>query len=146
MTTLDSAAAYETSLRAVQENKIGEIPILNLAYIGDTVYDLFVRQYLVKSKMGKVMALHRMASGMVNARAQAQAARRVLPLLTEAESAVFRRGKNAKSAVPKNADPKDYALATAIEAVIGYLFCTGQTRRLNELFESIIIKTEDTDA
>lgn len=137
---------FEKSLGAVSQTEIRGFSPLNLAYIGDTVFDLYVRQYLVKNQMGKVTALHKKASTLVNARAQAHAAQRIAPLLTETETSVFRRGKNAKSTPPKNMSVRDYSLATAIEAVIGYLFCLGKTDRLDELFRIIITQTEDENA
>lgn len=122
----------------VSDNKIREFSALNLAYLGDTVYDLYIRTYIVKNQMGKVQALHKLASGVVNAKAQAQAARLLLPLLSKRESEIFRYGKNTKSRPPKNMSVEDYSLATAIEAVIGYLHLTEQTERMDELFGVII--------
>ena len=73
-----------------------------LAYLGDTVYDLYIRTYLVKNKLGNVNTLHTYASSMVNAKAQAVAAEFILTYLSEEEKAIFRRGRNAKSGgVPK---------------------------------------------
>ena len=123
---------------AVSDNKIREFSALNLAYIGDTVYDLYVRTHIVKNQMGKVAQLHKLASGVVNARAQATAAKLLLPRLNERESEIFGYGKNTKSKPPKNMSVEDYSLATAIEAVIGYLYLTGQTTRTDELFAIII--------
>ncbi len=123
---------------AVSDNKIREFSALNLAYIGDTVYDLYVRTHIVKNQMGKVQALHKLASGVVNAKAQAVAATLVLPRLTERENEIFKYGKNAKSKPPKNMSVEDYSMATGIEAVIGYLYLTGQTERADALFDIII--------
>ncbi len=122
----------------LSESRIRELSALNLAYIGDTVYDLHVRSYLVKSRAGKVQAMHKSATSVVNAKAQAQAAELVEPLLSEREKEIFRLGKNAKSTPPKNMSPKDYSLATAIEAVIGYLYLTGQQDRTDEIFDIIL--------
>ena len=121
----------------VSEAKIREMGTLSLAYIGDTVYDLYVRSYIVKSRAGRMKDLHRLASGVVNAKAQSQAAALVEPLLSEREAQIFRMGRNAKSTPPKNMDPKDYSLATALEAVIGYLYLTGKEERTDELFSVI---------
>ncbi len=125
-------------LGAVNESVIREMPTLNLAYIGDTVYDLYIRSFLVKNKKGRVTDMHRFASGAVNARAQAQAAQLLQPVFSERENDIFRLGKNAKSRPPKNMSVEDYTLATGIEAVVGYLFLTGQHNRLNTLFSVII--------
>ncbi|MBT3318193.1 MAG: ribonuclease III [Clostridia bacterium] len=122
----------------VSDNKIREFSALNLAYIGDTVYDLYVRTHIVKKQMGKVQALHKLASGVVNAKAQAAAATLVLPQLSEREREIFGYGKNTKSRPPKNMSFQDYSMATAIEAVIGYLYLTGQTARMDELMGIVI--------
>lgn len=118
----------------LSENRIRELPILNLAYIGDTVYDLYIRGYLVKNNMGRVDDLHSFASGVVNARAQAEAARLLIDGFSKREAEIFRAGKNAKSLPPKNMSREDYSLATGLEAVIGYLYLTGQKARMDELF------------
>ncbi len=135
-------------LGAVDESVIREMSALNLAYIGDTVYDLYIRSYLVKNKKGRVTDMHKNASGVVNARAQAQAALLLSPSFTERESDIYRLGKNAKSLPPKNMSVEDYTKATGIEAVVGYLFLTGQTGRLEVLFSAIIAHFfgEDTHA
>lgn len=125
-------------LYALSENKIRELSPLLLAYIGDTVFDLYVRSYLVRNRPGRVTDLHALASGVVSARAQARAARLLEPLLYEREAEIFRLGRNAKSAPPKNATHREYALATGLEAVIGYLYLKGDAGRTDELFEVII--------
>ena len=129
---------YGASLRPLDESRIRELSPIALAYIGDTVFDLYVRAYLVKNNMGRIEALHKYASGVVNARAQARAALLLKPGFTGREAEVFQLGKNAKSAPPKNASYEDYSLATALEAVVGYLHLTGQTVRLDELFGIVI--------
>lgn len=138
MNAPDRPDAYGKSLRALGENEIRELSALALAYIGDTVYDLYVRSFVVKNHMGRVTDLHTISSGVVNARAQAQAAALLSPHLTEREAEIFRLGKNAKSTPPKNMRREDYALATALEAVVGYLYLTGDTQRLDALFCMII--------
>ena len=109
---------------------------LALAFIGDTVWDLLVRQRLLNTS-ARVNALHRKATSMVNACAQAEALVRVDPLLTEAERDIVRRGANAhcKHVTPKNQDPVDYRHATGLEALIGWLYLSGQQTRVRELFE-----------
>ncbi len=109
---------------------------LVMAYIGDTVYDLYVRTSLVVEGRGSAGTLHKLSSKMVNARAQAQVARRMFEKLTDDEKDVFMRGRNAKSAtVPKNMSVADYRYATALEAVVGYLYLTGQTQKIHEIFK-----------
>ena len=107
---------------------------LELAWLGDALYDLYVREHLV-ARGGKVRALHREAISHVCAHAQAEALSRIVDALTEAESDVVRRARNAHQTPPKNADPGEYHHATALEALIGWLYVTGQGDRMNELLE-----------
>ena len=108
---------------------------LSLAFVGDTVWDLLTRQRLLLSQ-AQVNALHKKAVACVNAGAQAEAAQKIEPHLTEAEQDIFRRGQNAHSRhnTPKNQDPYAYSRATALEALMGYLYLTGQQERLLELY------------
>lgn len=108
---------------------------LTLAFIGDTVWDLLVRQRLLNTA-ARVNALHRNATSMVNAGAQAKALTRVEPLLTPEEGDLVRRGANAhcKHVAPKNQDPVDYRRATGLETLVGWLYLTGQYARIHELF------------
>jgi len=109
---------------------------LALAFIGDTVWDLLVRSQLLRSQ-ARVNSLHRQAVAQVNAGAQARALSRLMPHLTPEERAVQRRGQNshAKHAPPKNQDPADYDNATGLEALLGYLYLSGQWERILELFD-----------
>lgn len=110
---------------------------LQLAFVGDTVYDLFARTLILSTHDESVQKLHKRAVGMVNAGAQAIAFERIAPLLTEEEADVARRARNAHSRPPKNQDPGDYARATALEALVGYLYLCGRSDRLHELFSAI---------
>ena len=112
---------------------------LSLAFVGDTVWDLLTRQQLLSSQ-AHVNALHKQAVKHVNAGAQAEAAARIEPLLTEAEADVMRRGQNAhaKHHVPKNQDPYAYSRATGLEALMGYLYLTGQEERILQLYQLTI--------
>lgn len=111
---------------------------LVLAYIGDTVYDLYVRTMLVKSTTLSAHGLHMRAAKLVCAKAQAEAFRKVESMLSEDELAVFRRGRNAHmGTVPKNAQIIDYRHATGFEAVVGYLYLLGKDERLSELMEIV---------
>jgi len=109
---------------------------LALAFLGDTVWDLLIRQRLLQSQ-AHVNTLHRRAVQLVNAGAQAEAAERIEPCLTEEEHDIFRRGCNshARHNVPKNQDPVAYSHATGLEAVFGYLYLTGRIARISELFD-----------
>ena len=102
---------------------------LELAYIGDALYDLYVREHLI-AHGGRVRNLHRHAVALVCAHAQAEALTRVEGMLTEAEAGVVRRARNA--------DPAEYHRATALEAVIGYLYVTGQRERMNQLLTAAL--------
>lgn len=109
---------------------------LSLAFIGDTVWDLLVRRRLLLGSE-KAGALHRRAIQMVNAGAQAQASIILEPYMTEDEREIFHRGMNAhaKHAAPKNQNPVDYSRASGLEALMGYLYLSGQMQRIAELFD-----------
>lgn len=106
---------------------------LVLAYLGDCVYELFVRTYLVKDANFPVKQLHRMATEMVKAKAQSDLFQKVEGILTEEETAVYHRGRNTNSHPPKNAKLRDYKAATGMEALIGYLYLKGESGRITEL-------------
>lgn len=110
---------------------------LELAYLGDTVYDLHVRSHLVANG-GRVGALHRQAVKYVCAHAQSEAFGRVEEMLTEEEAAVARRARNTRQSPPKNADPCEYHRATALEALIGYLYVTGRSARMQEILNAAL--------
>ncbi|MCI6588670.1 MAG: ribonuclease III [Clostridiales bacterium] len=117
---------------------------LQMAYVGDTVHDLYVRSMLLSRGMA-VGKMHRQAVRMVSAGAQARMLERIEPELTQEEADIARRGRNsqAKHAAPRHADPADYAHATALEALWGYLYLSGQTQRLDELMKLALTRTED---
>ena len=110
---------------------------LVLAYIGDTVYDLFVRTMLVESTTLSAHGLHMRAAKLVCAAAQSRALLRIEQLLSEEEMSVFKRGRNAHmGSVPKNAEIIDYRRATGLEALMGYLYLLGRDERLSELMRA----------
>ena len=120
----------------------GSLPgSLELAYLGDALYDLYVREHLI-AKGGRVRAMHREAISLVCAHAQSQALARVQDRLTEAEADVVRRARNAKQSPPRSADPADYHRATALEAMVGYLYVTGQQERMNEVLRLALPEEE----
>jgi len=120
----------------LQEEAARQLSPLVLAYIGDTVFDLYVRTGLVLAEKGGAGELHRRSVALVNARAQAQLARSVYERLAADEKDIFMRGRNAKSAtVPKNMSVADYRQATALEAVLGYLYLTGRTAKIEEILK-----------
>ena len=108
---------------------------LGLAHLGDSVFEVMVRSWLCLHGKAKAKDLHRATVAYVAAPAQAQRAQRILPLLSEEEQDVFRRGRNtAPHSVPKAASRGEYQTATALEALFGWLYLQGRTQRLNELF------------
>ena len=109
---------------------------LKLAFVGDGVFELFVREKLVCQGNCPVNKLHKRSVEQVCCGAQAAAAKKLLPMLTEEEAALYNRGRNAHVGhVPKNAKVADYHAATAFEALFGYVYLTGNLQRLRELFQ-----------
>lgn len=116
-----------------------QISPLGLAFVGDTVFDLFVREMLLCEANRPVKKLHSKAAEIVNAGAQAEAAEKIMPVLSEKELAVLKRGRNAHTNhTAKNASGRDYHRATGLEALFGYLYLKGEMQRLRELFGLII--------
>ncbi len=119
---------------------------LALAHIGDCIFDLYVRVNLLLEENTSAGKLHSSCIKIVNAKNQSEFAKKVLATLTEREHDIFMRGRNAKSATtPKNMSVADYKYATAIEAVFGYLYLTGQKERINQLFEQLNIHGNISD-
>ena len=111
------------------------VSTLGLAHIGDAVFELMVRSWLVLHGKATNRGLHRATVGYVAAPAQAAMAEKILPVLTEEEADIFRRGRNTSPhSVPKAASRSQYQTATAVEALFGWLWLKGQKDRLNELF------------
>ena len=118
---------------------IDAISNLGLAHMGDCVFEILCRAYLCAKGGKTVDRLHRETINMVKAPAQAKFADKMLPLLTEVELAYYRRGKNSHvHAVPKSATPAEYAKATGVETLFGYLFLSGQKNRANEIFNIVM--------
>ena len=111
---------------------------LTLAFLGDTVYDLLVRSDIISQANRPVKDLHALASSKVCASAQAQAVIAILPLLSEEECEVFKRGRNAHpGSTPKNQSGPDYHYATGLECLFGKLWLDGRHDRINELYNII---------
>ena len=111
---------------------------LNLAFIGDCVYEMLVRETLVAAANRPVNDLHRESVKFVSAKAQTAAYDKIKDCLTEEETAVYKRGRNAKVGHnPKSASQGEYHIATGVEALFGYLYLTEQHDRIKELFEII---------
>lgn len=122
---------------------------LALAYVGDAIYEVYIRDYLIDSGQTRPNQLHRMATHYVSAKAQAflinelQAA----DMLTEEELLIYKRGRNSKShTTAKNADVTTYRMSTGFEALMGYLHLTKQTERMEELIDWCIKKAGERDA
>lgn len=113
-----------------------EVSSLALAYIGDAIYEIFVRTMVLSKGNAPVNKLHKQSKEYVNAKGQAELYKVIAQYFTEEEKAVFRRGRNAKSyTTPKNMDIGDYRHATGLEALFGYLYLKGELERALELFE-----------
>ncbi len=118
--------------------EINSLSPLQLAYVGDAVYELLVRTYLVKKGLA-VRKLHKTAIEYVKAEAQSDFIHALEDELTEEEKSFVKRGRNAKNnTVPKNADLMDYKYATGFETLIGYLFLIGEDERIFQLFDRIL--------
>ena len=118
------------------EDTIEHISALGLAHLGDGVYELMVRSWLCLRGKATNAGLHKAAVRYVSAPAQAKLAHVILPILTEEEQAVYRRGRNSHTPViPKGASVGEYHAATALEALFGWLYLQGKTERLNQLFD-----------
>lgn len=108
---------------------------LTLAFIGDAVFTLLVREEMVCASDAPVSVLHTQSTERVNATAQALAVRRIMPCLTEEELTILKRGRNAHtSGTPKNVSCADYHRATGLESLFGYLYLTGKFDRIRELY------------
>nr|WP_302651595.1 ribonuclease III domain-containing protein [uncultured Agathobaculum sp.] len=114
---------------------IARMSSLALAHVGDAVYEVLVRAYLACGGTQTAKNLHSRTVALVRASAQAEAVQRILPLLTEEEQDIYRHGRNAKpKTVPKSSSVAEYAHATALEALFGWLYLKQRYDRINELF------------
>lgn len=121
------------------EDDIRAISSIGLAHIGDGVYELLVRTYLCAHGKATGKGLHRATVQLVCAPEQARRAQRILPLLTEEEQEAYRRGRNAHvHSIPQHASRTEYQQATALEALLGWLYLGGRRERINELFETMM--------
>lgn len=112
---------------------------LTLAFTGDAVFSLYIREMLVCEANRPVGQLHKLSVNWVKAEAQSKGMHAILPLLTEKETEVFKRGRNAHTShTPKNQSGCDYHYATGFEALVGYLYLKDETERLNELLNEVI--------
>lgn len=139
----DYKSLEEICLKHSRENLM-EISPLVLAYIGDAVFEIFVRMHVLSFGNTQVNKLHKKSREIVKAKGQSDIYFKIEKLLTEEEVGVFKRGRNAKShTVPKNAELIDYKHATGLEALFGYLYLKGDVLRLIQLFEAGVSKEKE---
>ena len=125
------------------EDEIRAISSIGLAHLGDAVYELLVRSWLCAHGKATGKGLHRATIELVCAQAQAMRGDRILPLLTEAELAVYKRGRNANvHTVPHSTSRADYLKATALECLFGWLYLRGEKERINRLF-AVMMEEDD---
>ncbi|MGI9952477.1 ribonuclease III domain-containing protein [Moorellaceae bacterium AZ2] len=126
--------------------QVEELSPLVLAYVGDAVYELLVRSYLVQGGKTRVDALHREAVEFVAAVNQARLVPRVEERLTPEEKEVLRRGRNARPGhLPRHATPLEYRYSTALETLFGYLYLKGNWSRLQQVFAAVCELVEGDD-
>lgn len=131
-------SAYIKKAWNLPETDIKSYSGLTLAYIGDAIYDLVIRTYIVEQGNAPVNKLHKQVIKLVKASAQAKLYHTIQDMLTEEEEAIYKRGRNAKSFTSaKNADLIEYRTATGLEALIGYLYLTDQIPRILELIHPV---------
>lgn len=120
-------------------NEINRMSMLGLAHIGDGVYELLTRTMLCSEGLQSATKLHFMTVSLVNAKAQAGAVEKIMPILNEDELAIYKRGRNAKvNSVPQKASVGEYHAATGLEALFGWLYLQGRIERINELYSAIM--------
>ena len=121
------------------EDQLRGISSIGLAHMGDAVFELLVRGWLCAHGKATGKGLHQATIQLVRAEKQAEYAEKILPLLTEEETAVFRRGRNAQvHSVPHHASRAQYSSAMEVEALFGWLYLSGQRQRVSELFDKMI--------
>ena len=126
------------------EDDIRNISSIGLAHLGDAVYELLVRSWLCAHGKATGKGLHRAAVELVRAESQAARTEKILPLLTEEEMAVYKRGRNAHvHSIPQKASRGEYLKATALESLLGYLSLHGRVERINELFCAMMEEEHD---
>lgn len=118
----------------ISEREAQNLNAVTLAFVGDAVYSLYVREKLVISTTFSTGMLQKLTSGEVSAHGQSELLERLAPKFTQAEADIFRRGRNAKKPTrSKNATVAEYNKSTGFEAVLGYLYLTGQYKRISQL-------------
>lgn len=127
------------SFKPLSPTETNALSMLALAHVGDAVFELLVRSMLAAVGPATVQELHRKTVSYVRAESQAKAARKLMPILSEEESTVYRRGRNSHvHGIPAHANPGDYHSATGLEALFGWLYLQGKTERIQTLFDAIM--------
>ena len=125
-------------------SKVEAMSPLTWAYVGDSIYEAFIRTHLVETTNLKPHKLHIKAIKYVKAKAQAEILKKIYDSLTEKEQEVVRRARNTQNHhVAKNADPADYMYSTAFEGLIGYLYLSNQKERLNDILCMSLVNNEE---
>lgn len=128
----------------LEENEIRQLNPLIWAYIGDAVYEVYIRSFIISNGRKTNKDLHKESIKFVKAGAQSNFLELIMPELTEDEQYIVRRSRNTKSShIPKNADVIDYRRATALEGLVGYLYLTKNFSRLDEIMQLMLDKTEE---
>ncbi len=118
---------------------VNEIDSKALAYVGDAIYELYIREYIVNSSREQVSKMHRKTVKYVSAKAQAKIIENIMEELTEKEIDIFKRGRNAvANTIPKNTDVVTYKIATGFESLVGYLYMAKENDRLQYLINKSI--------
>ena len=146
MTLKASSSTLSTDITYLTDREANAYSPLSLAFLGDSVYDTLVREHLLMKANMPVSKLHSAKIKLVCAEFQSDAYEKVAEQLSERELAVLKRGRNATgNTVPKHADAVQYRRATAIESLFGFLYITGRTERVRELFALIISDGEKAE-
>ena len=146
--SLESFGSWFRELYHLDKPDVREYSALTLAYIGDAVYEIIIRSYIVGKGNAPVERLHKRSSRLVKAETQANLIMAIEDQLTEEEHAVYKRGRNAKSYTSaKNASISDYRRATGFEALMGYLYMSGRYERMCELIKDALdyLESEKSD-
>ncbi len=146
MTLKASSSTLSTDMTYLTDREANAYSPLSLAFLGDSVYDTLVREHLLMKANMPVSKLHSAKIKLVCAEFQSDAYEKVAEQLSERELAVLKRGRNATgNTVPKHADALQYRRATAIESLFGFLYITGRTERVRELFALMISDEEEAE-
>lgn len=146
MTLKASSSTLSTDMTYLTDREANAYSPLSLAFLGDSVYDTLVREHLLMKANMPVSKLHSAKIKLVCAEFQSDAYEKVAEQLSERELAVLKRGRNATgNTVPKHADALQYRRATAIESLFGFLYITGRSERVRELFALMISDEEEAE-